>query len=238
MKYAVRSFIGTRNIQEDCADCIPTENGIFAIVCDGIGSRANGGESSRMAVRLFSEKFRNEFSDNFPQFITRAAEYIDDEVFKTYGDRCGTTAVVAYIENNLLYWLSVGDSRMYIIRNGQMKQITTDHNYRYILDLRLKKNLIDEKTYNKELKNSELLASFIGMGCIDIVDVSLKPIFLKNGDIIILTTDGLYKPLAERKLCDIIVSGDDPDKIADDLISAVKECGGSLDNTTFTLIFF
>ena len=76
------------------------------------------------------------------------------------------------------------------------------------------------------------------MGCIDIVDVSLKPIFLKNGDIIILTTDGLYKPLAERKLCDIIVSGDDPDKIADDLISAVKECGGSLDNTTFTLIFF
>lgn len=238
MKYAVRSFIGTRKVQEDCADCIETEKGLFAVVCDGIGSRANGGASSRMTVRFLTEQFHTHFSGDFPSFITEAAEEADRAVYEAYGNRCGTTAVAAYVSGNSLYWLSVGDSRLYILRSGQMKQITTDHNYRYVLELRLKKHLIDEAAYQNELKKSGQLASFIGMGGIDLVDVSMKPLTLKKGDILLLTTDGLYKPLAEDKIYAIITSGKNPETIADELVDAVQKCDGPLDNTTFALLFY
>ncbi len=237
MNYATHSYIGTRQVQEDCAGCAETENGFLAVVCDGIGSRANGGESSRMAVRRFIEAFRSEYTEDFPQFITKAAERIDHEVFEAFGSHCGTTVVAAFVQDRYLYWLSVGDSRLYIVRDGRMRQITTDHNYGYVLELRKQKQLIDEATYQKEQKRSGQLASFIGMGGIDIVDVSMNPILLQNGDKLLLTTDGLYKPLAESKMCDIILSADTPQQGADALLSAVRHCEGSLDNTTFTLVF-
>lgn len=238
VKYATRSFIGTRQTQDDSADCLLTENGLFAVVCDGIGSRKNGAASSKMTVESLIESFRSSYSGNFPEFITKAVEKTDDIVFDRYGNSCGTTVVSACIENDSLYWLSVGDSRLYIIRNGKIKQLTTDHNYGYVLELRKQKNLIDDETYNKEQIKAGQLASFIGMGGIDIVDVSMKPIRLNNGDRLLLSTDGLYKPLAEKKICDIIYSSADPSAAADHLLSAVKQTHQPLDNTTFTLIFF
>lgn len=237
MKYATRSYIGTRKVQEDCADSIVTENGIFAVVCDGIGSRSDGGASSRMAVECFLEEFRNGYSGSFPQFITKTAESVDRRVYERFGNNCGTTAVAVLVEDNKLYWLSIGDSRLYIIRGGRIRQMTTDHNYQYVLDLRRQKNLIDEEAYQRELKRSGQLASFIGMGGVDIVDVSMQPITLRSGDKLLLTTDGLYKPLGDEIISDIINRGDDPEKTADALLAQQQKCSCPLDNTTFTIVF-
>ena len=142
MEYEIRSYIGTRKYQEDAADVCITEKGLFAVVCDGIGSRKSGGESSRLTVEYFTEHFRKDFSENFPQFISKAAQKIDEELNERYGSECGTTAVAVYIKENEVYWFSVGDSRLYMIRGGKMKQITTDHNYGYVLKLRRQKNII------------------------------------------------------------------------------------------------
>lgn len=235
--YEIRSYIGTRKVQEDAADCCMNEKGLFAVVCDGIGSKSQGGASSQMAVRRFIEIYKNEYNRQFPRFVSEAAKRIDKEVNENYGTGCGTTAVAVYIKEYELNWLSVGDSRLYIIRDGRMKQITTDHNYRYVLELRKQKNIIDEDTYYRELKKADRLASFIGMGEIDIVDVSVRPLLLRNGDKILVTTDGLYKSLTEKTIYDIIRTGDDPCITADKLIATVKHCETITDNTTFVLIY-
>ncbi len=234
----IRSFIGTRSVQEDHAAFCENEKGLFAVVCDGIGSRADGGSSSRLAADRFIELFCNEYIKNFPAFITDAAERIDAEVFENFGKNSGTAAVAAFITGNKLYWLSVGDCRIYIIRSGRIKQITTDHTYKYVLDLRRKNGIIDEHAYNREIEKGGHLASFIGMGGIDIVDVSLAPLKLKSGDKILLVTDGLYKTLTEKSVYDIISSDKSAEIIADKLIDAVKRAEGSIDNTTLALIYF
>ncbi len=236
MQCEIRSFIGTRSVQEDCADQCRTDCGLFVTVCDGIGSRSDGGASSRLAVQRFIERFSGFDGSDFPKFIISAAEAVDAEVYKTYGNNCGTTAVCAFITGMSLYWLSIGDSRMYILRDNRLRQITTDHNYRYVLDLRLRKGIIDKETYNKELSRGECLASFIGMGGVDIVDVSMQPISLREGDKLLLATDGLYKSLTEGTVYDIISADDKPDIIADSLMKSVMECDFPLDNTTFALI--
>ncbi len=236
MNYEIRSIIGTRKVQEDAAGGCVTDNGLFVVVCDGIGSRAEGGASSKLTVSRFIEMYKNEYDGHFPKFITKAADITDMEVNEQFGKGCGTTVVAAHIKDNELNWFSVGDSRLYIIRDGRMKQITKDHNYGYVLERRREKNIIDEETYQSEIGKAERLASFIGMGGIDIVDVSMKPLTLKPGDRLLLTTDGLYKSLTEKTIYDTIATGKSLCITADELISAVKRYEGPTDNTTFSLI--
>ena len=125
-----------------------------------------------------------------------------------------------------------------LVRDNRLRQITTDHNYRYVLDLRLRKGIIDKETYNKELSRGECLASFIGMGGVDIADVSLEPLHLKAGDRLLLTTDGLYKTLTENVIYGIISTNKGAEEAADELMDAVKEIDASKDNTTFALVYY
>lgn len=236
MVYEIRSFIGTRSIQEDAAGGCVTDDGLFVVVCDGIGSKVQGGESSRMTVERLLDLYKNGFDGSFQQFITKSIDAIDTEVNEKYGKGCGTTVVAVHIKDNELNWLSVGDSRLYILRDGRMKQITKDHNYRLVLDKRRELNIIDEDTYQSELKKADHLVSFIGMGGIDLVDVSMKPLALNKGDKLLVTTDGLYKSLTEKVVYDTIATGKNLCVIADELMSAVKQCKGSIDNTTFALV--
>ncbi len=213
-----------------------TEKGLFAVVCDGIGSRSGGGDSARLAAERFVEQFETAFDGDYPNFIIDAAAKIDKAIFEEHGNSCGTTAVTAFISGDELYWFSVGDSRLYIARDGRLKQITTDHNYKYVIDIRRRKNLIDEEEYNAECGKGERLASFIGMGGIDILDVSLQPIKLIKGDRLLLMTDGLYKCLDESMILGLLSAPADISTAADSLMSAVKECSAPIDNTTFALI--
>lgn len=232
----IRSFIGTRTYQEDAAEFCETEQGLFAAVCDGVGSRADGGASSRLCVSRFIEAFQQGFSGSYPAFIVETAERIDREIYETFGERCGTTAVTVYLSGNALYWLSVGDSRLYIFRNGRLKQITTDHDYAYVIGLRLKKNLIDAAAYQAEQPKGSRLASYFGMNGIDIVDVSMQPLLLEQNDLLLLTTDGLYKKIGDEQIADILRLHPRPDAAADCLIQAVRQSEGATDNTTVAVI--
>jgi len=232
----IRTYIGTRQIQEDAAGYCITEKGLFSVVCDGVGSREKGAESSQMAVQLFIEKFQTSTFENYPNFIINLASEIDEKIFQAYKDKSGTTAVTAYISQNELYWFSVGDSRLYILRKGRLKQITTDHNYSYVLSVRKNKQMIDPETYQKELSKGNQLVSFMGMGGIDLVDLNFQPFLMENNDLLLLTTDGLYNALSLEQIGDILGSTDALSNVADLLIEAVKKCETSLDNTTFALI--
>ena len=237
MECEIRSYIGTRKQQEDAAACCETEQGLFCAVCDGVGSRKEGGSSSKLAVRRFTELFKKGFEGGFPAFITSAAEQTDREVFEAFGSSCGTTAVTVCIKGRELWWLSVGDSRLYILRSGRLKQITTDHDYSYVLDLRLKKGIIDRETYEAEKHKGGMLASFIGMGGIDIADVSVKPLTLEKGDMLLLATDGLYRALGDERTAEILNNNvNNVPAAADGLIEAVKACTGTIDNTTLAVI--
>ena len=233
----IRSYIGTRNRQEDSAGYAETEKGLFCAVCDGIGSRKDGAASSQLAVSRFLELYKEGFTGGFPSFITDAAEKIDRNVYENYGNACGTTAVVVYVNDNKLWWFSVGDSRLYIFRKGKLKQITKDHDYAYVLELRLKKNIIDKEGYEAEKHKGDRLASFIGMGGIDIADVSMEPLMLEKGDMLLLTSDGLYKSIGDERIAGILYANSgSAAEAADSLMTAVKGFDGAVDNTTFAVI--
>lgn len=236
MECEIRSFIGTRERQEDSAGHCTDGKGLFAVVCDGIGSRENGGGSSELAVKtLVGEYLRTDF-DSFPKRIIELAEKTDSYIYESFGNRSGTTVVAVYIRERELYWFSAGDSRLYILRGGRLMQITTDHNYSYLLKEKRQKNLIDDETYAKEAPKGDRLVSFLGMNGLELIDMNFEPFLLAEGDVLLMTTDGLYKALPEERIRDILGAEEQAADAADALLDEVKSREIPLDNTTFAVI--
>ena len=237
--FAVRSVIGNRTEQQDCIGIVTGEKTFCVVVCDGMGGLKSGSSASTVAVETMSDIFKKINDDDIiSDILINSIDILDEAVFMLTdesGNRLesGTTIVSIVIRGDELFWMSVGDSRLYIIRNDEMVQATRDHNYELYL------NSVSE-TYTpteKDIEMSQALISFIGMGGISIMDVSSNPVELIEKDVVLVASDGLYKALSDNEIKDIIYANDDVEKAADELLSvAEKNAPDTRDNTSFVLI--
>jgi protein phosphatase len=160
--------------------------------------------ASLAAVEKFKDLYGKKAPDeSLPDFYLKAIDILDEFVYhltNKMGERGGTTIVAAIIEQDQLFWLSAGDSRLYILRGNEFVQATRDHNYSLRLQQQLESGEIDKKKFEKESNRGGALISNKGMGGIKEMDISNEPFKLKHGDTILLTTDGLYKALSDDEI--------------------------------------
>ena len=83
--------------------------------------------------------------------------------------------VAAIVEKDELYWLSVGDSKIYIIRGEEIISVCREHNYRLTLDQRLEQGQLTQEEYAAEEYRAEALISYLGMGNVSLMDVNAQP---------------------------------------------------------------
>lgn len=212
---ACLSGIGRRESQQDHAYAAANDMAVFAVVCDGMGGIEGGDLASATAVEAFTEYYQYYTAQNTEEmdfcWMQQAAESVDDIVYSLKsknGNRmgAGTTLASVAISGNRLYWLSVGDSRIYIFRRNEMVQVTNDHNYFYRLNQQLADGLISRSKYHEEAGNGEALISFIGMGGILLMDLNEAGFSLQAGDTVLLCTDGLYRSVPDDEMLKIVVS--------------------------------
>jgi protein phosphatase len=112
--------------------------------------------------------------------------------------------VIVVIVDNLLYWSSVGDSRIYLLRDRQLSRITTDQIYGRELEKEIESGSISKK---EAFNNKEwfYLTHFIGMNELPNLQQNVNPFQLKSGDNILLCSDGLHASLTEDELFSIMV---------------------------------
>jgi len=238
----MKSVIGTRAEQQDSAFQKVNDQGVIAIVCDGMG----GLESGRLASIATIEKFKElcekkDPSEAFPSFFLKAVDILDEFVFhlkSESGERlgAGTTLASAAIENDNLFWLSIGDSRLYILRGDEFVQVTRDHNYFLRLDQMRQEKEINESQYQAEAIRGEALISFVGMGGIEVMDLSNAPFKLLPKDTLLLTTDGLYKALSDEEIKQCLYITDIEEAIATLINKASEKAQKAQDNTTCVII--
>ena len=214
--------IGKRKQQQDAFGWSEiSKKGITAILADGMGGLAFGAETAKRAVHMFQSKW-DEYTvprelylsyesshkkiisheDSFIQWLENTIEVINQTLFEvnSHNDTLsGTTIVVAILLNNRLYWASVGDSRLYLLRNHKLYQVTEDHNL-YNLQLRRRLNGTNEYTEY----SPELLTSYLGNPNPNDIDISRKGFHLRTGDSLILCTDGIYRTLSEARIIDLM----------------------------------
>lgn len=204
------------------------------IVADGMGGHNAGDFASKYTVETVVREIKNSIETKTFRIIGKAIRVANEllrvkarEDVKLYG--MGTTIVVATIENHQAQIANVGDSRLYIVGNDGIRQITRDHSL--VEEMVRMGGMQPEVARNHPDKNIITRA----VGARDSVEVDFFTEELNPGDIILMCSDGLSNMLSDEEI-NSIVSMDLPleDK-AQKLIDSANENGGK-DNIAVVLI--
>lgn len=243
------SVIGQRKEQQDAikSDTFYSyaENGkAISVLCDGMGGLTGGEKASALCSSIVYDTFHSdEKFASVPMFYKAVISRSDEEVKamkNADGSQilgAGTTLISVVIEDDRLYWASVGDSRIYIIRGNDILCITKDHNYSMLLNEKVKNGEITQEEADKD-PQKEALISYIGIGGVSYIDMNSKEFCLANGDHIVLCSDGLYRSLSENEIKQVVLSfGDDVQQAAEALTwLALSKNKRNQDNTSVVVI--
>jgi protein phosphatase len=239
LKFAAGTDKGLlREINEDSCMIIPgCSSSLYAfIIADGMGGHNCGEIASRMTVDFVSESIRNSSKlddENIQQELCSIVEQANREVYEKAQQSekfsgMGTTLTMAVMDGIKLTAAHVGDSRLYMIRGGEILQLTQDHSY--IGELLRSGSLTREEAENHPRRN--VITRAVGSSADIIVDVISQQI--NEGDIFVLCTDGLTNMISEDELSRI-VRDNEPEAACSRLIEAANKQGGD-DNITVIVI--
>lgn len=197
--------IGDRESQQDCLAVSPTElygaRGLLAVVADGMGGLSDGDKMSQTAASAMMNGFMNcrEYSPELILALTTEANQAVNRVLGANQGRSGTTLVAGIVKDGLFNYVSVGDSRICLYRQGLLTQLNREHIYRNELRTQAINGLgtlWDAGTHPKAAG----LTSYLGMGSLKYVDIPAEPLRVCRGDKIILMSDGVYNAMTLPEL--------------------------------------
>jgi serine/threonine protein phosphatase PrpC len=209
--------IGARSSQQDSFgfgdpddDAFLAHGGFVAVVCDGMGGMEHGDIASRLAVRAFLEAYQRKLpSESIPEALERSVREANDRVVDMAHDlgaaeSVGTTLVAAVLvdsggANKAMYFISVGDSGLFHVSEGQMQTVNRPHIFANILDTAVTRGTMSREQALLHPER-ESLTSFIGVGVLEEIDRNLDPWPIADGDSILLASDGLFKTLTTAEM--------------------------------------
>lgn len=225
-----RSDIGlVRETNEDSYVC----DEALCMVADGMGGHAAGEVASRMTVEAVRAslasasavdevRLRQAFADANERVFEKARSH----------EACagmGSTASAAYVADGRCVWAHVGDSRIYLLRDGALAQITRDHSL--VWDLVARGAITQEEAAAHPKRN--MLTRAIGVDAA--VEIDAGAFALQPGDQLLLCTDGLTNMVELSELERILAASSEPADKVDGLIDRALAAGGK-DNVTVVLV--
>ena len=236
------------------AESIELENGktlILAVVCDGMGGVSGGSVASEHALKVFVKTFLQTFNGNEGEssallpdedvkiaddkcenvmYCMKNAVYMANMTLYELSQKepalsgMGTTLVGCVAYDGYLYVVNVGDSRLYLVNEDAICQLTSDHSF--VQSLIDKGHITAEEAKNHPNKNVIMRA--IG------IDREVAPDTFKvqiENNSVLLCSDGLSNNVPESELKRIIMGNNSPEEICNSLVCAANDNGGP-DNIT------
>ncbi len=201
-------------------------------VCDGMGGARAGEVASEAACQVLMTVPRD---GDVSEGLDRAVHEANARIFKQANAEAalrgmGTTMTAAMATSEGLTFAHVGDSRAYLLRNGEFKQVTEDH------------SLVGEMVRRGQITRAQAAVhphrSVItrALGTDESVEPDLFEVPLVPGDRMLLCTDGLSGMVGDAELGRLLGEGDRPREVAEGLIAAALANGGE-DNVTAVVVF-
>ena len=220
-----------RSSNEDSYLCI--EPRIYA-VADGMGGHAAGEVASRMMVDTARFKLENANPDSCNEDYLRTVvleanqKIMKASVENSQYSGMGTTISLFYVHYGYATWAHVGDSRIYLLRNAQISQLTNDHSL--VNELLQNQKITSEEAKNYPHKN--ILTRAVGISPNLMVDTGWCNIL--EHDKFVICSDGLTNMVSDETICDICYRNDIADKAGELIKTAVKN--GGRDNITCIVV--
>ena len=206
------------------------DGSVLLAVADGMGGQAGGEYAAKILIeKLAGIREIPEHEERRLALLIKDADraIFEEAVKKPPLEGMGTTATAALVREGVVYWVQVGDSRLYLLHEHKLVQITKDQNMAALLVS--EGEITKEEAYTHPSRN--LLEQCVGCGDCEPVTANFE---VDNGDLILLVTDGLYSEVSRGTLVSILWTRKDVGSKANSMIQAALEAGGR-DNVTVVL---
>lgn len=247
--FAARQYRGKRDNQEDYyafADAAEPEETalgkLLLVVGDGLGAHAGGSVASYIAVNAFVRAFHEQTGSTSWRLRTaldtanETLGYITARM-PSVAPPMGTTMLAVIAAKDHIEWISVGDSPLFLYRQGELIRLNADHSLTPILEERVKQGLISEEEAAHHPDRHTLQSALLGYP-IALIDLPKNPLQVQSGDIIIAASDGIFT-LTHKALEELLGFGrhTTADKITDAILFAIRRVNyDRQDNATVGVI--
>ncbi len=227
-----------RSRNEDCY-AVEEDDHLF-IVADGMGGHGNGHVASRIATSAVRDAFLGEESQD-ARSIRAIAERLRDAIAHAHsqirkaGEQdnslrgMGTTLIATVLEEDSAIIGHIGDSRAYALRGSTLTQLTEDHSW--VHEQVSAGHLSEDQAREHPFKSVVTRA----LGGEQSAEADLRRVQLKDGDLLVLCSDGLTGMLTDEEITEILLEGGTLSDRCEKLVSAANERGG-VDNITVVLL--
>ena len=236
MKFSISQISrqGGRPRNEDRMGYAYTRDAGLLVLADGMGGHPKGAVAAQMALQTFSAYFQSAATPRLrdvPSFLTRALLAAHHHILsyaaaKAMPDTPRTTLVAAVMQGHQLHWIHCGDSRLYIIRHGEVLVRTRDHSY------------IEQRSRMKlpvDNFNRNVLFTCLGSPVRPLFDLG-GPVTLEKGDRVLLCSDGLWGQVRDDDIVDTLCSLSLEDAVSALVDQALRRGGRHSDNVTLLAI--
>ena len=230
-------IIGTREKQDDSFATSIMPYGVMAIVADGIGGYINGNLASKIAVETYLDEFeRRNATDNISYYFQTSAVLSNGRIRDEFGEaKGGTTAVAVVLAEGKMYWTSVGDSNIAVIRNGRLIEINRKENVKNWLEDQYLAGAINKEAAMGGPMDKRLV-NYLGYDGFKKASESDRPILLKKKDQILIYSDGV-EVIGQIELENIMSRKGTAQKKAEMIIEAIENKKvNSKDNSTIIIL--
>jgi len=232
MKFSVYQISrqGGRERNEDRMGYAYTrESGLF-VLADGMGGHPEGAMAAQLALQTFSAYFQkaaNPTVKEVPEFLSSALMAAHHQIIRYAAekgmlDTPRTTLVAAIMERGHVHWVHCGDSRLYIVRKGQLLTRTRDHSY------------MEQQAHlgrSTNHINRNILFTCLGSPAKPVFDLS-GPLLLEHGDRVLLCSDGLWGTVSDAEIVEHLAAAP-LDRAVPELVEMALQRGGArCDNVT------
>jgi serine/threonine protein phosphatase PrpC len=232
MKFSVYQISrqGGRERNEDRMGYAYTrESGMF-VLADGMGGHPEGAMAAQLALQTMSAYFQkaaNPTVREVPEFLSSALMAAHHQIIRYAAekgmlDTPRTTLVAAVMERGNMHWVHCGDSRLYIVRDGELLTRTRDHSYME------QQAHLGRATQNI---NRNILFTCLGSPAKPVFDLS-GPLQLKEGDRVLLCSDGLWGTVKDSEVAHELASNPLEQSVPELVEMALKRGGPRCDNVT------
>lgn len=232
MKFAVHQLSrqGGREKNEDRMGYSYTREAVLLVLADGMGGHPKGEVAAQLAVQTVSELFHRQARpalSNMAGFLSEALmaahqAIVDHGNQNAMLDNPRTTLVVAVVQHGYVQWIHSGDSRIYLVRQGRVLQRSRDHSY-------AEKHIMVRG--QADPMNRNILFTCLGSPVAPLFDVS-DPIFLHEGDRLMLCSDGLWSELDDEQIARQLSASPVQDAVPLLVDEALQRGGAHGDNVT------
>ena len=241
IEYAKVSAVGDRQDNQDRAAVVVAENAVLMLVFDGMGGHSDGARAAETGLKVVQDMFTAiDLPILDPQgFLYTALATAHDEVVRIGADlavdfRPRATCAICLIQDGGSFWAHVGDSRIYLLRGGQLVTRSRDHSHVEVL---IQEGAItEEEALDHPMRN--FVECCIG-GDAPVPDMSIAPRKpLHPGDVLLACSDGLWSGVSDKEIAEMTF--EDHDSLAEALktisLKALTKNSPYSDNTTGTAL--